>query len=112
MRYLIPMVMQHSGLLCSIASLVCRNLNALKTQDEADSSLLVKTGAIRALNYNLSRPDDAITIANLGAVGFVTCSVDVRTSCALDAPVNVSCGFGLRGRKRGMACQHPTLFGL
>jgi hypothetical protein len=101
MRYLIPTLMQYSGLIYSIASLVCCNLTAFKPEDEADSSLLVKTRVIRALNYNHSRPDDAITIANLGTVGCVTCSVDVRTLCTLDAPVNVSCRLGLRGRKRG-----------
>ena len=54
-----------------------------------------------APSINVSLPDDAITIANLGPVGCMTYSVDVRTSCALDAPVNVSCRLWTSGRKRG-----------
>jgi hypothetical protein len=80
MRHIIPMAMHDKGLLNSLAYLTSLNLDALRNEDEAPSSLVAKRRAVRAINESLSSSCHATSIANMSAVCVLAAAVNVRES--------------------------------
>jgi hypothetical protein len=80
LRHLVPVATQHQGLLTSLAYISCSNLDALKGQGEAASSLVTKSKAVRAINANLSDRSEATSTENMLAVAALASGVNVRHS--------------------------------
>lgn len=77
LRHLVPVATQHQGLLTSLAYISCSNLDALKGQGKPASSLVTKSKAVRAVNTNLSKRNEATSTENMLAVAALASGVNV-----------------------------------